>query len=166
MTVRNSSGRPKKALRGNLTLLSCALILATAWAAPATNMSAETRNDRVALGSVRVIVTCLVAYQHQHGEFPGTLAGILNTGNEKIARFCEDSELASGVKQGYEFLYVSQPSNQEEKLESFTIAARPLEYGKTGKISFFSSQAGIIRWTKEDRVPSAEDPPLDSLSFD
>ena len=44
--------------------------------------------------------------------------------------------------------------------QSFTMSARPLEYGKGGRRSFFLDESGEIRSTVEDRAATAEDPPL------
>jgi len=64
-----------------------------------------------------------------------------------------DSELicghASCVKNGYRFEY--RPVFQEKRVASYTISARPLEFGETGNHSFLLTTDGNIHQTREDR---------------
>jgi hypothetical protein len=46
-------------------------------------------------------------------------------------------------------------------VETWTFAARPAVWGKTGWRSFFTDQTGVIRATRDDRVASADDPPIE-----
>ena len=44
--------------------------------------------------------------------------------------------------------------------QQYTVLARPVQYGATGTRSFYSDESGVIRFTDEDREPTAEDRPL------
>ena len=64
-----------------------------------------------------------------------------------------DSVPRSGTKDGYTF-------STSGDADTFTVNARPLTYGSTGTRSFFSDETGVIRYTREDRPATVEDPPL------
>ena len=64
-------------------------------------------------------------------------------------------QLGSGTKAGYNF---SLSTGADGK--TFTITARPQQYGQTETRSFFASQTGVVRYTDENRSAGQEDPPL------
>jgi type IV pilus assembly protein PilA len=69
-----------------------------------------------------------------------------------------DKWLASGVRNGYRFTYAPGPHDKAGCIQSYTLSARPLEYGLTGRKNFFTDQSGVIRETSEDRPATVEDP--------
>ena len=71
-----------------------------------------------------------------------------------------DSVLASGVKSGYKITYTPGPKDAARQIKTYTIIARPLEYGKTGKNSYFTDESVVIHQTSEDRPATAKDPPI------
>jgi hypothetical protein len=67
-----------------------------------------------------------------------------------------DPELASThVSAGYRFSY------EKTSIDSYTITAIPVEFGKSGAGNFFADESGIVRFTTEDRPATANDPPLE-----
>ena len=64
-------------------------------------------------------------------------------------------QLGSGTKAGYNF---SLSTGADGK--TFTITARPQQYGQTETRSFFASQTGVVRYTDENRSAGQEDPLL------
>ncbi len=71
-----------------------------------------------------------------------------------------DSVLAGGLKSGYRFAYTPGPPDKTGHIKTYTVVARPLEYGKSGKMSFFTDESGVIRKTDDDRPATAKDPPV------
>ena len=75
--------------------------------------------------------------------------------------------LARRQRAGYIFEYwhgphVSTPlAGCVPGAQSFRITARPLEFGRTGTISYLSDETGIIRQTSEDRSATLDDPPME-----
>ena len=67
--------------------------------------------------------------------------------------------LASRRKDGYVFFVIADG-------DKFSVEAIPRDYGEpgtrtgTGTRSFFTDETGVIRYTSEDRPPTADDPPL------
>lgn len=67
-----------------------------------------------------------------------------------------DSDLASThVRSGYRFAY------EKTSIDTYTITASPLEFGKTGTRNFFADESGVLRFTTEDRQATANDPPVE-----
>jgi len=72
---------------------------------------------------------------------------------------------SSFERSGYRFTYTPGPRDAKGAINSYTIIARPIKYGKVyaeGKMvrSFFTDQSGIIRFTSEERPATATDPVL------
>jgi hypothetical protein len=74
-----------------------------------------------------------------------------------------DESLSGGKKAGYVFNYQPGAKDKSGHITSYTVTARPQRWQKN-VVSFFTDQTGVIRWTKEDRAPTAKDPTTDSLS--
>ncbi len=62
-------------------------------------------------------------------------------------------------KAGYRFTYTPGSSDAAGRIEAYTISARPMRYGQSGKLSFFTDQRGLIHATQQDRAATASDPP-------
>lgn len=70
--------------------------------------------------------------------------------------------LATGKRGGYRFTLTSGSLDEKGRAGSYTVHARPNEYGShDGCRSYWLTDAGVIRWTNEDRPATAEDPPID-----
>ncbi len=103
-------------------------------------------NEANAISSVKKIVTAQFDYSEgSGGGYAITLVDL---------RGLIDSALESGVKDGYVFSMGSFG-------RGFTVGATPMIYGSTGTRSFFADETGVIRYTREERPATAEDPPLE-----
>lgn len=74
----------------------------------------------------------------------------------KAMPMLNDSVLSSGTKDGYAF-------STSGDTHTFTVNARPLTYGTTGTRSFFADKSLAIRYTREDRPATVEDPPVGQI---
>ncbi len=63
------------------------------------------------------------------------------------------------VKSGYRFTYTPGPGGFGS-IASYSLVARPLEYGVTGKRSFYTDETAVIRATSDDRAATVDDPPV------
>jgi len=127
-------------------------------------------NESMAVGSLRTINASAVTYftTYENG-FPPSLAtmGPPPSGAEFSCRAADlvDERLASGEKWGYVFEYSPGPpvdnpvAGCPPGVKSYTVSARPLKYGETGRRSFYTDDSGVIRLTAEDRPATAQDPP-------
>jgi ankyrin repeat protein len=129
--------------------------------ARAESMLAKARrevNEVVAIGRLRNLVTAAtVGFRRTHPKlaYPRSLAELGPSGAELIG-----GELAAGLTGGYRFIYRPGRSDSQGRIETFTIVARPVEYGHTGQRNFFTDESGVIRWTHEDREATAQDRPI------
>ena len=78
-----------------------------------------------------------------------------------------DAELSAGNKDGYAFRYRIVPAagnlSEEEANQAarFELAATPVEYGKTGRRSFFVDQSAVLRGDDHGGAPAgASDNPV------
>jgi hypothetical protein len=70
-----------------------------------------------------------------------------------------DNVLASGKKNGYVFSYAAEPG-ESRKTVAYKLVVRPQRYGEDGKRSYYTDQSGDIRFTDQNRPPTASDPVL------
>ena len=94
-------------------------------------------NESLAVSDVRNLVVSHITYSATVGE--GKYAKNLVELEE--ARYI-DSQLASGMKNGYQFATSSEG-------ETFKVNADPIMPGETGIRSFFVDESGVIRWSME-----------------
>ncbi|MGD0696931.1 MAG: hypothetical protein ABSB82_19105 [Terriglobia bacterium] len=119
------------------------------------------------LGGVRTINTAEMTYASTYNTgFSQTLAEMGETGpgvKESASRAnLVDYKLAEGRKYGYVFAYRPSKKDKDGKVSSYTLTVRPVKWHKDS-VSFFTDQTGVIRWTRENRTPTAKDDPIDSL---
>ncbi len=101
-----------------------------------------------AIRSVRNLVNSQSTYSDTTGRYAPDLEALSNEG-------LIDSVLASGTQGGYTFRMTVGSDSR-----SFTVNARPVTRSERTNRSFYSDQIGVIRYTKEDRPATADDPPL------
>lgn len=116
------------------------------------------RYESSAVGSVRTIITAQDEYARIHADkgFASSLAEL----GPKPGDALIDDVLASGRRSGYVFLLTTAPPDPSGHITHYSVTARPKEYGKYGKRCFFADESRVIRFTAEDRAPTAQDPAL------
>lgn len=70
------------------------------------------------------------------------------------------SVMASGRWVGYLFTYTPGPPDSAGRITSYTLRARPIQYRRGSRRSYYTDHLGVIRFTKENRDATAQDPPL------
>jgi hypothetical protein len=129
-------------------------------------------SDNAVVADLRSINTAAVIYQSNYGGYPPTLA-VLGSPAQGAAPHCRgagliDAGLASGVKRHYTYVYTPGPPVAASAegcppgVQSYTVSARPKEFGKPGRIrSFFTDDSLAIHHTREDRPATPADPTVD-----
>jgi len=122
-------------------------------------------NQASVAGSLRTINTAETTYSEtfKTGYSPSLAALGPPTGGateSASAAGLFDSVLAGGLRSGYKFTYTPGPPDKAGHVKTYTVVARPVEYGRTGRINFFTDESGVIRKTDEDRPATAKDPPI------
>lgn len=127
----------------------------------------ERKNDLDAamLGAIRTINTAEITYASTYeGSFSMNLAELGSpppgVSPSASAAGLIDEVLARGVKNGYRFFYTPGPQDAGGKITTYTLTARPLQYTHRVRRSVFTDETGVIRFTQEDRNPTAQDPLL------
>jgi hypothetical protein len=121
--------------------------------------------DAAAVESLRDLHFAIVTYRKAFGRFPESLAqlGPAPRGQVSPERAnLTDEDLARGRKGGYAFSYQVVPAKEKADEPSFFLTATPVEYGKTGKWSFYLDAAGVLRGLdKQGARATAEDPRME-----
>jgi hypothetical protein len=131
-----------------------AILMACVWsfvwfvASPQTNSGAQQAESRAvqALDEVRAL---LRSYSDaQGGAYPKTLEPL-----GVVAR--QSAQMAQS--EGYELQYTPGPTDANAAIHSFTLEARP---GNFGYRSFYTDASGLVRATSENRAATSSDPPI------
>ena len=145
----------------------CVLVCVLALSVLGTRAGEEevVANERAAVGVTRTLNTALVTYHHTYKMGYAHSLGVLGGPREGesegpwAANFVSGS-LDRGVWKGYKLIYRPGPGDSEGRITAYTVTARPMKYGETGKLSVFTDESGVIRATREDREATVNDPPL------
>ncbi len=149
-----------------LLIVVAVILIIAAIAIPNFIKSRMRANEAGAVQSARNIVTAEVVYSSTYGiGYAASLAALGPTpGNPLLVDANHagliDDVLAGGLKSGYKFTYTPGLPDATGHINTYTVVARPPEYGKTGTNSYFTDETGVIRQTSEDRPATATDPPL------
>jgi type IV pilus assembly protein PilA len=125
----------------------------------------ERGNEASAVGSMRTINTAEITYAdtYKSGYSPSLAALAPPPGSAQPSASAAgliDDVLARGVKNGYRLTYTPGQPDKDGHIGTYTVTARPLEFGKSGRRSYFTDQSGVIRVTEENRPATVKDPPL------
>lgn len=119
-----------------------------------------------AVGSLRTINAAQFTYAstYPHRGYAVTLAALgpppKGSKPSEDAAGLLDPVLEIGQHRGYRFTFIPGPPDQKGRTTSYRVIARPLEYGQTRLRSYYTDESGVIRATTENRVATAQDPPL------
>ena len=104
------------------------LLMAVAGLSGETNVPSEMQNERVAMGNLIAIAVAEARIKKEKGSY--------TTLEELISQQAVNREVLDG--HGYKFFVTIAG-------ESFEAVAVPIEYGKTGKASFFINESSVLR---------------------
>jgi hypothetical protein len=133
------------------------LLLVVAATLPNWYVPPIVRSENKAMNSLREYSTAMESYAKvsKNASYPPQLSALavpVDAGKTPSSTLL-DSELvceqASCTNNGYRFTY--RPFFKKERVASYTISARPLEFEETGNHSFLLSSDGKIHETREDR---------------
>jgi MFS family permease len=136
-------------------------------------LSSRYHSDQASLVySLRSIHTAASTYQKTYGNGFPFHRGILTPPRTGTPAGCNaagliEPALARRHRSGYIIEYwpgprvSTPPAGCVPGVQSFRITARPLEFGRTGTISYLSDEAGIVRQTIQDRSATLDDPPVE-----
>lgn len=134
---------------GGWKLLSVGLLLLDLPALAKQWAQAELESsEAAAIAALRKLTEAVETYRRAFGKLPEALAQLGPPPPEGIspaAAGLVDAELAAGKKGGYVFQYFFLPAKGEGADARYELTATPVEYGKTGRRSFFLDASGTLR---------------------
>jgi hypothetical protein len=147
-------------------LLSLGLLLLDLPSLEAEWDAAETdATERGALEALRAIADAVEIYRKKFTRLPQSLANlgqpVRGSPNGDAADLL-DSDLATGMKNGYAFRYVIVGASTLGAPAKYELAATPLRYGRTGKLSFFrDSNGGFHAADRHGAIGNETDPKVE-----
>jgi hypothetical protein len=133
---------------GDWKLLSLGLLLLDLPALEVEWDAAEMEStERDAIEAVKKVSAAVEAYRNTYSRLPESLANLgpplHGAANGEAAAYL-DSDLANGMKNGYAIRYVIVGASTLGAPAKYALAATPLQYGRTGRRSFFRDSNGAL----------------------
>jgi len=133
---------------GDWKLLSLGLLLLDLPALEVEWDAAEMEStERNAIEALKKVSAAVEAYRNKYLRLPESLANLgpplHGAANGEAAGFI-DSDLANGMKNGYAVRYVIVGASTLGAPAKYELAATPLQYGRTGRRSFFRDSNGAL----------------------
>lgn len=121
--------------------------------------------ERAAILLLRRLREAIATYRTAFGRLPESLAQLGPSADGQIAPEAAqliDAELAAGEKDGYRFRYRILPAAEAGGEPSYELACAPVQYGVTGRRSFYLDAAGTLRGgDKQGAIATATDPRIE-----
>ena len=139
------------------------ILIVAAMAIPSFLRSKIRANETAVVAAMRSITTAQVSYQttYQQG-YSQTLAALApppaGTAPSAAAADLIDPVLASGIRNGYNFVYAPIDTDGNGQPDQFTVNANPISVGQTGDKYFFVDQTNIIRQNIGGLANASSDP--------
>ena len=148
---------------GQWKLLSVGLLLLDLPALEVEWDAAEMESTEAgAIESLKKIKEAVEAYRRKYFRLPDSLASLappLHSAASADAAGLIDSEHANGMKNGYALRYVIAGASAIGAPAKYELSAVPLNYGRTGKRSFFLDTNGVLHGAdRKGAVGSESDP--------
>ena len=143
-----------------LLIVVAIILVIAAIAIPSLLHAKMSGNEASAVGSLHAIVSANQTYFSTYGQgYPATLSAL---GPAAVASSTAadllDSQLTSGTKSGYTFVY-SAAAPVGGIINSFSITADPTMRGTSGQSSYYTDQTFVIR-SNTATTASAGDSPI------
>ena len=151
---------------GEWKLLSLGLLLLDLPALEVEWDAAEMEStERDAIEALKKVSAAVEAYRNKYLRLPESLANLgpplHGAANGEAAGFL-DSDLANGMKNGYAVRYVIVGASTLGAPAKYELAATPLQYGRTGRRSFFRDSNGVVHAAdRRGAVGSEADPKVE-----
>ncbi len=151
---------------GEWKLLSLGLLLLDLPALEVEWDAAEMEStERDAIEALKKVSAAVEAYRNKYLRLPESLANLgpplHGAANGEAAGFL-DSDLANGMKNGYAVRYVIVGASTLGAPAKYELAATPLQYGRTGRRSFFRDSNGAVHAAdRRGAIGSEADPKVE-----
>ena len=134
-----------------LLIVVAIILIIAAIAIPNLLRSRIAANEASAVGSLRTLNTAEITYNTTYPNvgFACTLGALGGSGSgtaTSSAAGLIDANLASGVKSGYSFSFLSTPACSGTPAAAYGTYASPVTAGTTGQRYFCSDSSGVIQY--------------------
>jgi hypothetical protein len=121
--------------------------------------------ERDAIEALKAIADAIEAFRRKYARLPESLANlgppVHGSANGDAANLM-DSDFATGMKNGYAFRYVILGASTIGAPAKYELAATPLRYGRSGKLSFFrDSNGGLHGADRQGAIGNESDPKVE-----
>jgi len=122
-------------------------------------------NEQSAIDNMKTLAEAIETYRKTYTRLPDNLA-VLGPPPQGPAKSEKadliGADLAEGRKDGYSFRYVIVGANSSGAPAKYELAAIPTEYGRTGSLSFFRDDSGVLHGAdRRGAVGSVTDPTVE-----
>jgi len=122
-------------------------------------------SERDAIEALKKASAAVEAYRNKYLRLPESLANLgppLHGAANGEAAGLLDSDFANGMKNGYAIRYVIVGASTLGAPAKYELAATPLQYGRTGRRSFFRDSNGVLHAAdRQGAVGSEADPKVE-----
>jgi hypothetical protein len=151
---------------GEWKLLSLGLLLLDLPALEVEWDAAEIETtEKSAIESVNKVAAAVEGYRNKYGHLPESLANLgppLHGAANGEAAGLLDSDLANGMKNGYNVRYAILGASTLGAPAKYELSATPLQYGRSGRRSFFRDSSGTLHAAdRHGAVGSVADPKVE-----
>lgn len=151
---------------GEWKLLSLGLLLLDLPSLEVEWDAAETdTTEHSAIEALKKVADAVEAFRRKYSRLPESLANLgppLHGAANGEAAGLLDSDLATGMKNGYTFRYVIVGASILGAPAKYQLAATPLQYGRTGRRSFFrDANGGLHGADRQGAIGSELDPKVE-----
>ncbi|MFZ0635480.1 MAG: hypothetical protein WA755_09270 [Candidatus Acidiferrales bacterium] len=142
---------PKKKRALARSFVIWGILIACVWAIvlfvlPPRPETAQPEAEKSAVAAIVAVHSALSSYASATGGYPASLEAL----GEATRSAAQSAQSA-----GYDIQYAPALVREDAPIRSFTLVARPGNYGYR---NFFTDESGIIRATRENRAATAQDP--------
>jgi type IV pilus assembly protein PilA len=154
MLSRLAKHQDRSGIRGfsiiELLIVIGIILIISALAIPSLLHSKMAANEADAVSSLRTIATVEVSYATTYGNgFAPTLTSLgIPPSNVPVGPSHADmidAMLASGIRNGYAFVYNGVDLHGDGTIDNYTVNANPISPGQTGQSFFYVDQTNVIR---------------------
>ncbi len=155
-----------------LLIVVAIILIIMGIAIPNLMKSRMTANQAAAVGALKTVNAAAVTYSATYGNgYPPSLAALGPPPGGGSGSTCDnsnlvDSLLAGGRRNGYVFTYAGvnplpspAPNCASPGFNAYNVNADPELRGKTGEVSYFTDQSGVVHFNAT-QTATANDPPL------
>src|SRR5260370_26344805 len=154
---------------GEWKLLSLGLLLLDLPALEVEWDAAEMEStEKSAIASLKKVSAAVETYRNKYPHLPESLANLgppLHGAANGEAAGLIDSDLANGMKNGYAIRYVIVGASTLGAPAKYELAATPMQYGRTGRRSFFRDSNGALHAADRHGAVRSEADPKVNYSF-